>query len=234
MSTTINNTVIDGLSAQNKNLPSVGNATSNKILRTLHFLTSKVTSDILNAAYYGKGEISYTRDYIEKDLDLDLSTFITFLVSRGYDVYATDINNKYLNKENFENFMGAGFNIFKFGKIGYVLIKPNYTYESPGPSDPYYQYDGQTDCPNNQRYLPKFAYGNTTGNTNKYITLYDKKTSTNNDSHNLQFSYNSNNIVILNNYLDYIYYININFGETTIAPDEDVNKSPVVYSLVIE
>ena len=35
---TINNTVIDGLSAQNKNLPSVGNATSNKILRTFLFI----------------------------------------------------------------------------------------------------------------------------------------------------------------------------------------------------
>ena len=223
MPTTINNTVIDGLSAQNKNLPSVGNATSNKILRTLHFLTSKVTSDILNAAYYGKGEISYTRDYIEKDLDLDLSTFITFLVSRGYDVYTTDINNKALNGINLPQ--NSVISLFRYGKIGYSLIDPNYT-----------DSNNETDVSENRRYLPKFARGVTSSshpNDFYYSTVYSYKPTV---ESSLVFSYdnNENNIIIRDRYYDYIYYININFGETTITPDEDVNKSPVIYSLVIE
>lgn len=221
---TINNTVIDGLSAQNKNLPSVGNATSNKILRTLHFLTSKVTSDILNAAYYGQGEISYTRDYLEKDLDLDLSTFITFLVSRGYDVYTTDINNKALNGANLPQ--NSAISLFRYGKIGYSLIDPNYT-------DPN---TGETDATKNRRYLPKFARGVTSSshpNDFYYSTAYSYKPTV---ESTLVFSYdnNENNIIIRDRYYDYIYYININFGETTRTPDTTVNKTPVQYSLVIE
>lgn len=219
---TINNTVIDGLSAQNKNLPSVGNATSNKILRTLHFLTSKVTSDILNAAYYGQGEISYTRDYIEKDLNLDLSTFITFLVSRGYDVYTTDINNKALDEANIPS---SVISLFKYGKIGYSLINFNYT-------DPN---TGETDVPDNRRYLPKFAYGVTNStypNDYYYSTIYNSRSDV---GDSLIFSYdnNENNIIIRDRYYDYIYYININFGKTS-STQPSTNKSPVQYSLEIE
>lgn len=231
---TINNTILNSDEAKTRNLPIIGNTVSFQILKTLQFCSSKLNSDILDAAYFGKTEISYDINYIENQLGLDLGTFLAFLISRGYCVYSTDIYNRSMDASGnaLDPYIGDiddKSTMFKYGKIGYTLIDPKYIDD-----------DGNTDVPDNRKLMPKFVYGVTdainSDATKYYFTLQDSVQEVGAQSRSSFVSYNfgddtENTVKISDEYKKNIKYININFNN--YSNESSYSKSPMDYYLVI-